>query len=309
MNPFKYSYNNKRYHTLDYHYKSLFNSKVFKISLNAGFSCPNLDGKVGTRGCIYCSKTGSGEYAGDIKKDLLTQFEDGRMLMSKWNGKYIAYFQAHTNTYAPLEVLKEKYELFLNKENVIGITIATRPDAINDECLEYLSELNKKTFLTIELGLQTIHETTSNLINRCHTLNQFETMVKRLRKENINVVVHIINGLPYETKDMMLETVKYLNTLDIQGIKIHMLFILKNTVLNNLYQKEKFHLLTKEEYIDIVCEQLELLNPKIVIHRITGDPAIKDLVEPKWLIKKTILLNDIDKELVRRNTYQGKKVL
>ncbi|MDD2377233.1 MAG: TIGR01212 family radical SAM protein [Bacilli bacterium] len=309
MNPFKYSYNNKRYHTLDYHYKSLFNSKVFKISLNAGFSCPNLDGKVGTRGCIYCSKTGSGEYAGDIKKDLLTQFEDGRMLMSKWNGKYIAYFQAHTNTYAPLEVLKEKYELFLNKENVIGITIATRPDAINDECLEYLSELNKKTFLTIELGLQTIHETTSNLINRCHTLNQFETMVKRLRKENINVVVHIINGLPYETKDMMLETVKYLNTLDIQGIKIHMLFILKNTVLNNLYQKEKFHLLTKDEYIDIVCEQLELLNPKIVIHRITGDPAIKDLVEPKWLIKKTILLNDIDKELVRRNTYQGKKVL
>lgn len=309
MNPFKYSYNNKRYHTLDYHYKSLFNSKVFKISLNAGFSCPNLDGKVGTRGCIYCSKTGSGEYAGDIKKDLLTQFEDGRMLMSKWNGKYMAYFQAHTNTYAPLEVLKEKYELFLNKENVIGITIATRPDAINDECLEYLSELNKKTFLTIELGLQTIHETTSNLINRCHTLNQFETMVKRLRKENINVVVHIINGLPYETKDMMLETVKYLNTLDIQGIKIHMLFILKNTVLNNLYQKEKFHLLTKDEYIDIVCEQLELLNPKIVIHRITGDPTIEDLVEPKWLIKKTILLNDIDKELVRRNTYQGKKVL
>ncbi|MDD2435327.1 MAG: TIGR01212 family radical SAM protein [Bacilli bacterium] len=308
MNPFRYSYNNKRYHTLDYHYKKLFNSKVFKISLNAGFSCPNIDGKIGTKGCIYCSKTGSGEYAGQINKDLLIQFEDGIKLMNKWDGKYIAYFQAHTNTYAPLETLKEKYELFLDKENVIGITIATRPDAITDECLKYLSDLNRKIFLTIELGLQTIHEKTSFLINRCHTLKQFDDMVHRLRLENINVVVHIINGLPYETKEMMLETVKHLNKLDIQGLKIHMLYILKNTALNNLYQKERFHLLTKEEYIDIVCNQLELLRPDIVIHRITGDPLIDDLIEPKWLIKKTILLNDIDKELVKRNSYQGKKV-
>ncbi|MGE5455789.1 MAG: TIGR01212 family radical SAM protein [Ignavibacteriales bacterium] len=309
MNPFKYSYNNKRYHTLDYHYKLLFNCKVAKISLNAGFTCPNIDGTVGTKGCIYCSKIGSGEYGGDFRKDLITQFEDGKKLMKKWKAKYIGYFQAHTNTYAPLNILKVKYELILKQPDVIGLTIATRPDAISDECLDYLSELNNRTFLTIELGLQTIHENTSKLINRCHTLDQFEIMVNKLRSKNINVVVHIINGLPYETKEMMLDTVRYLNKLDIQGIKIHMLFILKNTPLEKIYLKDNFHILTKEEYIDIVCDQLELLRPEIVIHRITGDPMKEDLIIPNWLIKKTILLNDIDKELLKRNTYQGKKTL
>lgn len=309
MNPFKYSYNNKRYHALDYHYKLLFNCKVAKISLNAGFTCPNIDGTVGTKGCIYCSKIGSGEYGGDFRKDLITQFEDGKKLMKKWKAKYIGYFQAHTNTYAPLNILKVKYELILKQPDVIGLTIATRPDAISDECLDYLSELNNRTFLTIELGLQTIHENTSKLINRCHTLDQFEIMVNKLRSKNINVVVHIINGLPYETKEMMLDTVRYLNKLDIQGIKIHMLFILKNTPLEKIYLKDNFHILTKEEYIDIVCDQLELLRPEIVIHRITGDPMKEDLIIPNWLIKKTILLNDIDKELLKRNTYQGKKTL
>jgi len=307
---FKYSDSNKRYHTLDYFYKHKFNSKVFKVSLNAGFTCPNIDGKVGTKGCIYCSNSGSGEYAGDKSKDLVTQFNEIKSIMhKKWpNAKYIGYFQAKTNTYAPVEDLKEKYESILKLDNVVGLNIATRADSITNECLEYLNDLNKRTFLTIELGLQTIHEKTSTLINRCHTLECFENMVKKLRERNINVVVHIINGLPYETKEMMIDTVKYLNKLDIQGIKIHMLHILKNTVLEKMYKDNPFHILSKDEYVDIVCDQLEYLREEIVINRITGDPKVDDLVEPNWLIKKFCVLNDIDKELVRRNSYQGKKL-
>ena len=305
---FKYTNTNKRYHTLDYFYKNKFKSKIFKVSLNGGFSCPNIDGTVGTGGCIYCSKTGSGEFAGNIEDDITTQFHKVKNLMlKKWpQAKYIGYFQARTNTYAPVEKLKKLYEPILKEENVVGLNIATRPDAITEECLQYLTELNKKTYLTIELGLQTINEKTSKLINRCHTLECFENMVKKLRNNNINVVVHIINGLPYETKEDMLNTVKYLNKLDIQRIKIHMLSIIKNTELEKLYNKEKFHVLDKDEYIDIVIEQLEYLRPEIVIHRITGDPKIDELVEPKWLTKKFCVLNDIDKEMVKRNTYQGK---
>ena len=310
MNNFKYSNTNKRYHTLDYFYKTKFNSKVFKVSLNAGFSCPNIDGTVGYGGCIYCSKTGSGEFAGDVKDSIEKQFNTIKEMMHhKWkDGKYIAYLQARTNTYAPVEKLKEIYEPVIKYDNVIGLNIATRADSITDECLDYLADVNKRTYLTIELGLQTINEKTSKLINRCHTLECFEGMVNKLRERNINVVVHIINGLPYETKEDMLNTVKYLNNLDIQGIKIHMLSIIKDTPLAELYEKEKFHVLTKEEYIDIVISQLEYLRPEIVIHRITGDPDPKDLIEPTWLIKKFTVLNDIDKEIVKRDTYQGNKL-
>ena len=310
MNEFKYSNTNKRYHTLDYYYKNRFSQKVFKVSLNAGFSCPNIDGTKGYGGCIYCSKIGSGEFAGNKEDDIIKQFNEIKnMMLKKWpNAKYIGYFQARTNTYAPVEKLKSLYEKILDQENVIGLNIATRPDAISKECLDYLNELNKKTYLTIELGLQTTNEITSKLINRCHSLKCFEDMVIDLRKRNIDVVVHIINGLPYETKNDMLNTVKYLNNLDIQGIKIHMLSILKDTPLEKLYKKEKFHILTKEEYIDIVIDQLELLRPEIVIHRITGDPKIDDLIEPFWLTKKFCVLNDIDKEMVKRNTYQGKLI-
>ncbi len=309
-NPFKYSDNNKRYHTLDYFYKQKFGIKTFKVSLNAGFSCPNIDGTVGFGGCIYCSNSGSGDFAGSLNDDLVTQFNQVKnTLHQKWpTAKYIGYFQAHTNTYAPIDILKEKYESILKLPNVVGLSIATRPDAISDECLDYLENLSKKTFLTIELGLQTIHKKTSLLINRCHTLEIFDDMVKKLRSRNINVVIHIINGLPYETKEMMLETIKYINSLDIQGVKIHMLHILKNTKLEKLYNKEHFKILTKEEYIDIVCEQLAYLRPEIVINRITGDPVKEDLIEPTWLIKKFCVLNDIDKELVRRNFYQGCKL-
>lgn len=307
---FKYTLDNKRYHTLNYYLKNRFNSKVFKVSLNAGFTCPNIDGTKGYGGCIYCSKSGSGEHGGNPNKDLTTQFYEVKdVIEKKWpNSRYIAYFQARTNTYAPLEVLKSKYEEVLKIDNVIGLFIATRCDAITEDTLDYLEELNKRTYLTIELGLQTIHEKTSKLINRGHTLEEFDSMVKKLRDRNIDVVVHIINGLPYETEDMMLDTVKHLNTLDIQGIKIHMLNIVKDTALEKLYKQTGFHLLTKDEYIDIVIKQLELLNEDIVIHRITSDPDPKNLVAPDFLVKKFCLLNDIDKEMKKRDTYQGIKV-
>ncbi len=301
--------NNKRYYTLDSFYKEKFGCKIAKVSLNCNFTCPNRDGTKGVGGCIYCSSLRSGEYAGFVEDDVITQFNKVKeVMLNKWkNCKFIGYFQAGTNTYAPVDVLKEKFEPILKLKDVVGLSIATRPDSITDECLDYLTDLNKRTFLTVELGLQTIHDKTSKLINRCHSLEEFENMVKKLRERKINVVVHIINGLPYETKEMMLETVKYLNNLDIQGIKIHMLHVLKNTKLANMYEEEKFPILTKDEYIDIVVNQLELLRSDIVINRITGDPKVDDLIAPTWLVKKFVVLNDIDKELKRRDTYQGKK--
>lgn len=300
---FKYTLDNKRYHTLNYYNKTKYGCKVFKVSLNAGFSCPNK--KNGT-GCIYCYN-GSGENDG---MDLLTQFNKVRdNNLRKWpNAKYIGYFQAGTNTYADVNTLKSKYEPILKLDNVIGLNIATRCDALNSDVLDYLEDLNNRTDLIVELGLQTIHESTSKLINRGHTLEQFEEAVLELRKRNINVVVHIINGLPFETKEMMLNTIKYLNKLDIQGIKIHMLFILKDTPILNLYNTTNFHILSKEEYIDIVIDQLELLRPEIVIHRITGDPIKELLIEPTWLLKKFSVLDDIDKEMVKRDSYQGKRI-
>lgn len=307
MNLYKNANNNKRYYTLDFFYKNKFKQKVFKVSLNAGFTCPNIDGKVGYGGCIYCSNSGSGEYAGNPNDDLIKQFNDVKNIISKkWpNSLYIGYFQAHTNTYAPLNILKEKYETILRLPNVVGLSIATRCDAITDETLDYLEELNKKTFLTIELGLQTIHESTSSLINRCHSLECFDHMVKELKKRNINIVVHIINGLPFETKEMMLETINHLNKLNIDGIKIHMLNIIKNTKLEQLYNEAHFKMLSKKEYVDIVCDQLEILDENIVINRLTGDAKFDDLIEPNWINKKLTVLNEIDKELKRRNTFQG----
>ena len=304
---FKYTLDNKRYHTLNYYYKTKYGKKTFKVSLNGNFSCPN---KTNGPGCIFCSPLGSGDFAGDKEKDLVTQFNEIKEIMErKWpNSYYIGYFQANTNTYAPVNILKEKYETILSLPNVIGLNIATRSDAITKECYDYLSELNQKTDLTIELGLQSIKSSTLKFINRGHDLNNFTNCVKELQKRNIKVVVHIINGLPNETKEDMLATVRYLNDLHIDGIKIHMLHIIKNTPLATYYQNHPFHILTKEEYIDIVINQLELLNPKIVIHRLTGDPKKEDLIEPTWLLKKFCVLNDIDKEMKKRDTYQGAKL-
>lgn len=302
MNKFKYSNDNKRYYTLNYYYRKKYNSKVFKVSLNAGFGCPN---KKNGSGCIYCLN-GSGE---NRNIPLTEQFNIVKETMEhKWkDSKYIGYFQADTNTYAPLNKLKECYESILNIPGVIGLNIATRPDSITPEVYDYLEELSKRTNLVVEIGLQTIHEKTAKLINRGHTLECFNECIHELRKRNIDVVVHVINGLPYETKEDMIDTIKYVSSLDIQGIKIHMLFILKGTPLEKMYNLTHFHVLTKEEYIDIVCDELEYLREDIVVNRITGDPIKELTVEPKWLFKKFCVLNDIDKEMVKRDSYQGIK--
>lgn len=300
---FKNTLDNKRYHTLNYFYRKKFNSKVFKVSLNANFSCPNFkNGK----GCIFC-KGGSGNNFSHL--DLKEQFQIVKVpLEKKWpNSKYIAYFQANSNTYASVDVLRRKYEEVLNIPNVVGLSIATRSDCLNEEILDYLSELNERTFLTVEIGLQSKHEETLKFINRGHDLKNFEEAIKELKKRNIFTVVHIINGLPYETKEMMIETVKYLNSLKIDGIKIHMLYVVKDTVLADIYESRHFPILSKEEYIDIVCSQLEYLDENVVIERITGDPIKEELIEPTWLLKKFCVLNDIDKEMKKRDIYQGDK--
>lgn len=304
---FKYSLDNKRYHTLNYYYRNKYGKKVFKVSLNANFSCPN---KINGNGCIFCSKLGSGDFAGNASLDLITQFNEVKEIMEhKWpDAYYIGYFQANTNTYAPVNILKTKFEPILKMPNLVGLSIATRSDCINEECLNYLKDLNTRTNLTIELGLQSMYDETLKYINRGHDLNNFITCVKKLKESNIKVVVHIINGLPGETKEMMINTAKFLNDLNIDGIKIHMLHVIKNTPLADIYLSKPFHLLTKGEYIDIVVSQLEVLKPEIVIHRLTGDPKKEDLIAPDWVLKKFVVLNDIDKEMKRRDTYQGSKI-
>lgn len=304
---FKYSLDNKRYHTLNYYYRHKYGKKVFKVSLNANFSCPN---KINGNGCIFCSKLGSGDFAGNASLDLITQFNEVKEIMErKWpDAYYIGYFQANTNTYAPVNILKTKFEPILKMPNLVGLSIGTRSDCINEECLNYLKDLNTRTNLTIELGLQSMYDETLKYINRGHDLNNFITCVKKLKESNIKVVVHIINGLPGETKEMMINTAKFLNDLNIDGIKIHMLHVIKNTPLADIYLSKPFRLLTKDEYIDIVVSQLEVLKPEIVIHRLTGDPKKEDLIAPDWVLKKFVVLNDIDKEMKRRDTYQGSKI-
>lgn len=307
MNKFKYSDSNKRYHTLDYYYKNKYNSKVAKISLNLGLTCPNKDGKVGYGGCIYCSKLGSGEFAGNKTEPLKKQFDSVKnMMLKKWpNCKFIAYFQANTNTYGDLDYLIKSYEEVLTFDNVVGINISTRDDSITKQCFDYLEKLNKKTNLIVELGLQSSKESSIKLINRCSTTDSFINCVNELNKRNIKVLVHIINGIPYENKEDMLNTIKFIKKLNIWGVKIHMLQVLKDTALENLYKKEGFKILSKKEDVDIVVSQLELLDENIVINRLTGDPKKEDLIEPYWVLKKFCVLNDIDKEFVKRNSYQG----
>lgn len=299
-----------RYYTLDYYYKQKYNSKVFKVALNGNFTCPNRDGTISKDGCIFCSASGSGDFAGDKNKPLKIQFEEIKeILHKKWkDAKYIVYFQANTNTYAPISKLKTLFnEAITLDQNIVGINIATRPDCISNETLDYLSELNKKMPVVIELGLQTIHESTAKLINRGYELNVFVDAVKKLKDKNIEVVVHIINGLPHETKDMMLQTVKFLNDLKIDGIKIHSLFILKDTKLAKMYFNNEFTVQSLEDYVDVVTEQLALINENTVIHRINGDAPRDLLIEPQWSIKKLVVMNEIDKVMKQKNYYQGIK--
>lgn len=299
---FKYSLDNKRYHTLNYFLRKKFNSKVFKVPIDIKSTCPNI----ATGGCIYCSNR-SKDNITNSNLDYLEQFNQNKKILEhKWpNSLYIAYFQSGTNTYRSVSDIKSIVDKLLVMNKVVGISIATRPDTLSDEWLDYLEELNQKTFLTIELGLQSSNNKTLKFINRGHDVKTFTNAVMKLKERKIFTVAHIINGLPYETKEDMLNTIKYLNKLNIDGIKIHMLYISKNTILAEIYQKDKFHILTKEEYIDIVCDELRLLNEKIVIERITGDPIKEELIEPNWLLKKFVVLNDIDKEMKKRNIYQG----
>ncbi len=302
----------KPYNTLNAFYRYKFGKKVFKIPLNGNFTCPNKDGKSGYGGCIYCSESGSGDYAGNKLLSLKDQFEQVKKMMhNKWNdGLYIAYFQANTNTYGTVKRLRYLYETALSLDDkIIGLSIGTRCDALNEEIYDLLSELNEKTYLQIELGLQSIHDETSTFINRGHSLKCFDEAVKELRKRNIEVVVHIINGFHIETKEDMLATVKHLNKLNIQGIKIHLLHLIKNTKLGNMYLKTPFKMLTLEEYVDITVAQIEILNPNIIIHRLTGDAPKELLIEPQWSLKKFVVMNEIDKLLRSKNSYQGIKYL
>ena len=298
---------NKRYNSIDRYYKAKYGKKVAKISLNGNFSCPNKDGKKGFGGCIYCSESGSGDFAGDKALDILTQFDQIKTIIDKkWpDSLYMPYLQANSNTYGSVEKLKEVYEPLTTLKDIVGISIATRADCFDEEIYAYLADLNKRVPLQIELGLQTIHEHTAKLINRKTELKEFKDAISRLREIGIEIVVHIINGLPYENKEDMLETIKFINTLDIQGVKIHSLLVLKNTALANLYEKEKFKILSLEEYVDITVSQIELLRPDIIIHRLGADSSLEDLIEPLWTRKKLIVMNEIDKLLRKKDSYQG----
>lgn len=307
MNQFKYSLDNKRYHTYNYYLKNKYHQKVAKVALNADFTCPNRDGSKGYGGCIFCSSSGSGDYAGNVHDHLEKQFQTISQIMKrKWpECAYIAYFQANTNTYGPLDKIKNMIQPFLEKEDIKGIALATRPDCLSEEIVCYLSEVNQTKDVYIELGLQTIHDETSKLINRGHTYQEFLDGLALCRQYNLEVCVHIINGLPFETKEMMIETAKTLGQLDIQALKIHMLFVVKNTKLQQMYENHEFEILTRQEYIDIVVEQLRYINPEIVLERLTGDGKIDDLIAPMWSIKKVTILNDIDKQMKERDIYQG----
>lgn len=309
MTKFKYAFDNKRYHTWNYYLRNTFGEKVFKVSINAGFTCPNIDGKVSFGGCTYCSKEGSGDFAGNPNDNLIKQFDDiTQMMHKKWqNAKYIGYFQAYTNTYAPLNILKEKYETILGLDNVIGLSISTRPDCLPDDVVEYLGELNEKTNLWVELGLQTIHDKTSKLINRGHDYKSFIEGVEKLKAKNIKVVVHIINGLPGEDYNMMMETAKAVANMGVDGIKIHLLHVIRDTPMEKMLNNNMMTLMEQDEYIKLVCDQLEILPETMIVHRLTGDGKRDELVGPLWSLKKWEVLNAIDDELKRRDSYQGCK--
>ncbi|WP_017549184.1 TIGR01212 family radical SAM protein [Salinicoccus carnicancri] len=310
MEKFKYSFGDKRYHTWNYHLKNKFNEKIFKVALDAGFDCPNRDGTVAYGGCTFCSVAGSGDFAGDSVDPIPVQFEKIRadMQSRKWkHGKYIAYFQSFTNTHAPLAVLKEKFESALEIEGVVGLSIGTRPDCLPDDVVEYLAQLNNRTYLWVELGLQTAHEETSRLINRAHDLTCYIEGVRKLRKHDINVCSHIIDGLPGEDYEMMMDTCRTVAGMDVQGIKIHLLHLLKGTPMIKQYEKGMVSFLSQEEYTDLVVDQLEILPPEMVVHRITGDGPIDQLIGPMWSTDKWSVLNGIDDALKRRDTCQGAK--
>lgn len=310
INPFSYSDSNKRYHTYDYFTRKKFNAKCAKLPLDGGFTCPNRDGKVGVGGCIYCSARGSGDFCQNSSMPIKVQLENEFELMrKKWNGALgIAYFQAFTNTYAPLSVLREKFESALDFPNIVGLSIATRADCLEEDVCEYLAELSNCTFLTVELGLQTVHDNTARLINRGHTYSDFLNGYEKLRRasDKINICVHLIDGLPGENFDMMLTSAKEVAKLHPEQLKLHLLHVMEGTKLYELWKDNFFNCLTLDEYTDIVISQLEVMPPETVIGRVTGDGLGDLLAAPLWSKKKLVVMNTIDKKMFERNTYQGK---
>lgn len=309
-NPFVYSFDNKRYHTLNYFNLKKYGYKVYKAVLDCGFTCPNIDGTKGFGGCIFCD-SGSGYFTdGSLNIDQQLDKEIARIFKKYGEGSHIcAYFQANTNTYAPVEKLRELYHTVLKNENVCGISIGTRADCLSDDILKLLSELNSKTNLTVELGLQSVHETTIKSINRCCTHAEFLNGYNMLKSLGIRVCIHIINGLPGETNEMMLETALQASEMQPDAIKIQMLHIIKGTKLAEIYSESPFTMLSKSEYIDIVVKQMEFFSPETVIERITGDGDKSKLIAPKWSTDKISVLGGIDKRQVELNSWQGKNIL
>ena len=297
-----------RFRSLNDDLRERFGEKLYKLALNGGCTCPNRDGTLGTRGCIFCSEGGSGEFAASPQLSIQEQIEDGkrRLAGKRPVKKYIAYFQAYTNTYAPVEHLRRVFTEAISCPEIAVLSIATRPDCLGEEVLELLEELNRRKPVWVELGLQTIHEKTASFIRRGYPLPVFDQAVKELEARGIKIIVHTILGLPGETADMMLDTVRYVNSTPAAGIKLQLLHILKHTDLADYYQHTGFHILTMNEYVDLVIRCLEVCRPDLVIHRLTGDGPKDLLIAPEWSQAKRQVLNTIQKELKRRNTFQGR---
>ena len=301
-------WNGKRYHSLNYFLRHRFGEKVFKISIDGGFSCPNRDGTISTGGCLFCSESGSGDFAGNRECSIHNQFIDIKnMMQKKWkSGKYIAYFQAYTNTYAPVDELREKYYSAIQEEGVVALAIATRPDCLPEDVLELLEELNKKVYVWVELGLQTVSDETARIINRGYKLTTFERAIKSLKDRNIDFVVHSIFGLPGESKVDMLSTIDYIAHSGAKGIKFHLLHLMKETPMVKLYERGELEFLSQEDYIDLICRGISMLPEDMVVHRLTGDAPRDLLIGPMWSLKKWEVLNAIDAAMEENGYYQGR---
>ncbi|MBQ7379192.1 MAG: TIGR01212 family radical SAM protein [Clostridia bacterium] len=309
-NPYPYSDTNKRYYTYDYFLKNTFGGKVAKLPIDAGFTCPNIDGKCAHGGCIYCSDKGSGDFAPPPDVPILEQMQRSHTLISgKWKtDKVIPYFQAHTNTYAPLYVLREKYEQALKYPGVVGLNIATRADCLEPDVVAYLAELAHRTYLTVELGLQSSNDQTASLINRGHDYEAFVSGYSALRaaSANIHICIHLIFGLPGEDENTMLQTVRDVAALHPNQVKLHLLHVIKNTPMADMYLSGEYTPMTQQAYTEVVAKALTLLPPDTVIARLTGDGAPDALLAPDWSRRKTAVVNDVDKIMYQNNLYQGK---
>ena len=303
------NWNGKPYHSFDYMLKERFGEKIYKVALDAGMTCPNRDGTLGSRGCIFCSAGGSGDFAGSRQDSITQQIEKQAASIRQKRGvaKFIAYFQAYTNTYAPVDYLRKIYTEAISHPDIVAISIGTRPDCLGEDILQLLDELNQKKPVWVELCLQTIHETTARYIRRGYPLSCFEQAVSELRKRNLDVIVHTILGLPGESKNDILSTIEYLNHGDIQGIKLQLLHVLKGTDLAEDYLAGKFQVYSMEEYLELVIDCLEHLNPEIVIHRLTGDGPKDLLIAPLWSSAKRTVLNTLHRECKLRHAFQGKQ--